>query len=80
LWPVTTNTLVTPCKASSSASLVGQFCDGGLGIRPQHLARLVRIAHDADGLFAERDKLLDHRPSGIAGCADNSNHCSTPHD
>src|SRR5262249_24684086 len=55
-----------------------QFRDRCLHLGPEDLARLVRVAHNTDRISAESNKLLDHRSSGIAGCADNSNHRSTP--
>ena len=53
--------------------------DGGL-VRDAliELARLARVAYNTDRISAQSHQLLDHRSSGIAGCADNSNHRSTP--
>ena len=53
---------------------VGQFGDRRLRIGPQNFLRLLRVAHDADRVLAQRLELLDHRPPGIPSRADNSNH------
>ena len=52
---------------------VVQIADRGPGVRAQHLARLVGVAHDADRVLPQRLEFLDHRPAGIAGGADYSN-------
>jgi hypothetical protein len=54
---------------------VGQFGDRRLRIGSQNLARLLRVAHDADGVLAQRLERLDHRPPGIPSRTDNSDHC-----
>jgi hypothetical protein len=56
------------------AGTIAEIGDGNPGVRAEHLTRLVRVAHDAQRILAERFQLLDRRPPRVPRRAEYRNH------